>query len=118
MTLNGSHFFILIDLNDLIEREIFPFWRLAFKRITDAVEESDIHAEIKKKIANLFVSSIQSGDLFLTYDGVREALALLAKSSIYPVLFLSRFDRLKEQETLEFFDIFKGIKHATTNKFS
>ncbi len=118
MPLNGSHFFILIDLNDLIEREIFPFWRLAFKRITDAVEESDIHAEIKKKIANLFVSSIQSGDLFLTYDGVREALALLAKSSIYPVLFLSRFDRLKEAVTPEFFDNLQGLKDATNHKLS
>lgn len=115
---NGAHVFILIDLNDLIEREVFPFWRLAFKRIVDAIEEHDLSPEIKKKISSLFVSSIQSGDLFLTYDGVREALTLLARSGVQPVLFLSRFDRLKDVVTPEFFDNLQALKDATNQKLS
>lgn len=115
---NGSHFFILVDLNDLIEREIFPFWRLAFKRIVDAVEVSDLSEEIKKKISSLFVASIQSGDLFLTYDGVREALGFLTRSGMHPVLFLSRFDRLKDAVTPEFFDNLQALKDATNQKLS
>jgi len=118
MPTDGDHFFILIDLNDLIEREIFPFWRLAFKRIVDAVEESTLSEDIKKKISSLFLSSIQSGDLFLTYDGVREALGLLVKSEVYPVLFLSRFDRLTDAVTPEFFNNLEGLKDATNQKLS
>lgn len=115
---DGKHFFILIDLNDLIEREIFPFWRLAFKRVADAVEASDFSEEIKKKIANLFLMSIQSGDLFLTYDGVREALVLLARENIYPTLFLTRFDRLSEAVTPEFFNNLQSLKDATQHKLT
>lgn len=118
MPQDGKHFFILIDLNDLIEREIFPFWRLAFKRIADAVDVSDFSEEIKKKIANLFLVSIQSGDLFLTYDGVREALALLAKENIYPTLFLTRFDRLTDAATPEFFNNLQSLKDATQHKLT
>lgn len=115
---NSSHFFILIDLNDLIEREIFPFWRLAFKRIVDAVEVSELSEEIKKKISSLFVASIQSGDLFLTYDGVRESLGFLTRSGLQPVLFLSRFDRLKDVATPEFFDNLQALKDATNQQLS
>lgn len=115
---DGKRFFILIDLNDLIERELFPFWRLTFKRIADAVEVSTLHEEVKKKIANLFLASIQSGDLFLTYDGVREALALLAKENMYPTIFLTRFDRLVEAATPEFFNNLQSLKDAAQHKLS
>ena len=86
--LKGENLFIPVDLNNLIEREIFPFWRLTFKRIVDAVEASIVDIKIKQKITDLFVSSIQSGDVFLTFDGVREALVELTKANIYPTLFL------------------------------
>lgn len=116
---NGlKHFFILIDLNDLIEREVFPFWRLAFKRIADAVESGEFPDDIKKKISSLFVASIQSGDLFLTFDGVKEALSLLNSVGVHPVLFLSRFDRLKDVVTPEFFDNLQSLKDATNQKLS
>lgn len=118
MPLDGKHFFILVDLNDLIEREVFPFWRLTFKRIADAVEASSLPDAIKKKIADLFVACIQSGDLFLTYDGVREALALLSKENVYPTLFLTRFDRLKDAVTPEFFNNLQALKDATHQKLS
>lgn len=118
MPQDGHHFFILVDLNDLIEREVFPFWRLAFKRIVDAVEASNFDQAIKTKISNLFVASIQTGDLFLTYDGVREALSLLVAENIYPTLFLTRFDRLKSAVTQEFFNNLRGLKDATNGKIS
>lgn len=118
MPLDGKHFFILVDLNDLIEREVFPFWRLTFKRIADAVEASALPDATKEKIANLFVACIQSGDLFLTYDGVREALSLLAKENFYPTLFLTRFDRLKDAVTPEFFNNLQALKDATHQKLS
>lgn len=118
MPQDGHHFFILVDLNDLIEREIFPFWRLAFKRIVDAVEASTLDDSIKTKISNLFVASIQTGDLFLTYDGVREALSLLVKENIYPTLFFTRFDRLRGAVTQEFFNNLRALKDATNGKLS
>lgn len=118
MPQDGKRFFMLVDLNDLIEREIFPFWRLAFKRIADAVEASTLPEEIKKKISSLFVASIQTGDLFLTYDGVKEALALLSEESLYPTLFLTRFDRLKDAATPEFFSNLQALKDATHQKLS
>lgn len=118
MPQDGKHFFILIDLNDLIERELFPFWRLAFKRIADAVDKTDFSEGVKAKIANLFMMSIQSGDLFLTYDSVRETLSLLAQENIYPTLFLTRFDRLIDAATPEFFNNLQSLKDATQHKLS
>src|SRR5690242_9453304 len=46
---DGKNLFIPVDLNNLIERELFPFWRLTFKRIVDAVEMSLIDARLKEK---------------------------------------------------------------------
>ena len=37
-----KHLFIPIDLNDLVEREIYPFWTLTLKRIVDACEAIDL----------------------------------------------------------------------------
>jgi len=113
-----KHLFIFVDLNALIEREVFPFWRLLFKRIADAVENSALTTEARDKITNLFDACIQSGDLFLTYDGVRESLHILAKEEVIPVIFLTRFDRLKEVITHEFFDNLQGLKDASSHKLS
>src|SRR5579872_1254288 len=46
-----KHLFVTIDLNDLVEKERYPFWVLTFKRIADAVEESSIDEKSKKHIA-------------------------------------------------------------------
>ncbi len=118
MPQDGKHFFIFVDLNDLIERELFPFWRLTFKRLADAVEAGSFPEEVKKKVANLFVASIQSGDLFLTYDGMRDALVLLGQNDIYPIIFFSRFDRLIESVTPEFFNNLQSLKDATHHKLT
>src|SRR3989338_2126005 len=72
-----NHFFIPIDLNDLVERETFPFWVLTLKRIADSSEVSSLPLEIKKKISDYFTQTIQSQDLFLTIDCVRKSLSTL-----------------------------------------
>ncbi|HXS14551.1 MAG TPA: helix-turn-helix domain-containing protein [Candidatus Saccharimonadales bacterium] len=113
---DGKNLFIPVDLNNLIEREIFPFWRLTFKRIVDTVENSLLDGAIKQKISDLFVSSIQSGDLFLTFDGVRESLVELVKANIYPTLFLLRFDRLSEAVTPEFLNNLQSLLDVTNQK--
>lgn len=113
---DGKNLFIAIDLNDLIEREVFPFWRLTFKRIVDIAETLPISDVTKKHISELFVSCIQSGDLFLTYDGVRESLVALTRANFYPTLFFIRFDRLKDALTPEFLDNLYGLLEATNQK--
>src|SRR5438067_959251 len=57
---NKQHLFISVDLNDLIERELFAFWTLTLKRIVDAVERSSLDGKIKKELDALFLGSIQS----------------------------------------------------------
>lgn len=115
---DGKNLFIPVDLNNLIEREIFPFWRLTFKRIVDTVENNVFDNTIKQKINDAFVNSIQSGDLFLTFDGVRESLLQLVKANIYPTIFLLRFDRLSEVVTPEFFSNLQSLQDATNQKLS
>ncbi|HSD98351.1 MAG TPA: helix-turn-helix domain-containing protein [Patescibacteria group bacterium] len=115
---DGKNLFIPVDLNNLIEREIFPFWRLTFKRIVDAVEHSVVDAKIKQKINDLFVSSIQSGDVFLTFDGVRTALVELVNAQIYPTIFLLRFDRLKTAASLDFLNNLQSLQDAANQKLS
>src|SRR3989338_10894685 len=62
----NSHLFIPVDLNDLVEREVFPFWILTLKRILDSAEKSDLKEHTKKYIERLFLDCMQSKDTFLT----------------------------------------------------
>ena len=65
-----KHLFIPVDLNDLVEREIYPFWTLTLKRVVDACETADLPEDVKEKINALFLTSIQSQDLFLVIDTI------------------------------------------------
>ncbi len=112
------HLFIPIDLNNLVEREIFPFWILTLKRITDVVEASNLSSDIKKYISYLFSDSIQSNNLFMAIEGVRKALIKLVDSNILPTLFFIRFDRMKDAATPEFFDNLQGLREATNDRLS
>lgn len=105
--------FIIVDLNDLIEREIFPFWILAFKRIIDAVEASDLSVHVKKYIEGLFLDNMQTKDLFLTIDAIRKSLLKIIESNYLPNIFFLRFDRIKEAVTPEFYANLQGLKDAT-----
>lgn len=114
----NNHLFIPVDLNDLVERELFPFWILTLKRITDAVEKSDLDKRIQERIESLFLDSMQSQDLFLTIDSARRALVELVKHGVLPTLFFIRFDRIKDAATPIFFDNLEGLKEATHHKLS
>jgi hypothetical protein len=113
-----KHLFIPVDLNDLVEREIYPFWRLTFKRIVDAVNKSDITDTIKKDVERSFLESIQTQDLFVAIDNVRHTLVTLVENGVFPTLFLLRFDRIKDSVTPEFFSNLQGLKDATHQKLS
>lgn len=105
-----KHIFIPIDLNDLVEIEISPFWTLTLKRIVDAVDDSVIADKIKQKINSMFLESIQLQDLFYTIDSVRIALSIIAEQGFMPTLFFLRFDRMKDAVTSDFFSNLDGIK--------
>lgn len=113
-----KHMFVAVDLNDLVEREIFPFWVLTFKRLVDRVESSDLSASDKKKISALFLDSIQSQDAFMTLDNLRKALVVVVSAGFLPTLFLIRFDRLEEVVSPEFFANLEGLKEATGEKLA
>lgn len=113
-----KHFFIPIDLNDLIERELYPFWTLTFKRLLDEVEKSSLSVVIQQKIATLFLSSIQSKDLFLVLDGIRQSINLIVQADLLPTMFFLRFDRIKDVVTPEFFDNLQGLRDATSGQLS
>lgn len=113
-----KHLFITVDLNDMVEREVFPFWILTLKRIADSVARSGLDSKVKKQVELLFLDSIQSQDLFLTIDSVRRALIFLVEHQILPTLFFLRFDRIKDAATPVFFDNLEGLKEATHQKLA
>lgn len=115
---NKKHLFIPIDLNDLVERELYPFWVLTLKRIEDAVEKSDLSLKTKKHIETLFLDSIQSQDLFLTIDSIRKSLEHLVEEGITPTIFFLRFDRMQEVVTPEFFANLQGLVDACHKNLS
>lgn len=114
----SKNVFIMVDLNDLVEREIFPFWILTLKRISDYVDENIKDPEIKRKVSQLFLDSIQSQDLFLTIDGIRKSLKLLSDNEYMPTIFFNRFDRIIDSATHSFFANFQGLIDATDRKLS
>lgn len=118
ITDGNSHLFIPVDLNDLVEREVFPFWILTLKRIYDYVENSNVTKHTKKYIERLFLDNMQSKDTFLTIEGVKKSLAKITQENIFPTIFFIRFDRLKEVVTTELFSNLQGLKDATNRKVS
>ncbi|OGH20067.1 MAG: hypothetical protein A3D74_00635 [Candidatus Levybacteria bacterium RIFCSPHIGHO2_02_FULL_37_13] len=113
-----SYLFIPVDLNDLVEREVGPFWILTLKRILDVVNKRPFGKGLKKKIEMLFLDSIQSQDLFLTIDCVRRSLIALSENGIVSTIFFLRFDRMKDAITHELFANLQGLKDATHHKLS
>lgn len=113
-----KHLFIPVDLNDLVEREIYPFWILTLKRIVDAVEGYKLDKKVKKHIQNLFLESIQSKDLFILKENIRKSIIYLSKQKILPTLFYIRFDRIKNVITTEVFDNLKALQEASHYKLT
>ena len=114
----NSHLFIPVDLNDLVEREVFPFWILTLKRILDSVESSAMPQQTKKYVEGLFLDSMQSKDTFLTIESVKKSLNKITQENVLPTIFFIRFDRLKEVVTLELFGNLQGLKDAANRKVS
>ncbi len=113
-----KYIIIPVDLNDLVEREIYPFWILTFKRLADKIEDSELPNSIKKQIALYFLDSIQSQDLFLTIDYLRKSLVLLCDEGYLPTIFFLRFDRMKDSITHDFFANFQGLIDSTHERLS
>ncbi|MDP2632689.1 MAG: helix-turn-helix domain-containing protein [Candidatus Curtissbacteria bacterium] len=113
-----KHLFITVDLNDLVEREIHPFWVLLFKRVVDSCESIEIDLADKKEISSLFLSSIQSQDLFSTIENLKKSLNLIVKNDFLPTIFLLRLDRLKDVFNEEFFSNLEGLVDATGQKLA
>lgn len=113
-----NHLFISVDLNDLVERELYPFWVLTLKRIEDAVMSSAVSESTKKYIETLFLDSIQSQDLFLTIDSIRKSMSKLVEEDISPTIFFLRFDRMKDVVTPEFFANLQGLIDACHKNLS
>lgn len=113
-----DHLFISVDLNDLVEREVFPFWILTLKRILDSVEKSTLRDLTKKHIERMFLDSMQSKDIFLTIENVKKSLTAITEEKVFPTLFFIRFDRLKEVVTSELFGNLQGLKDAANQKVS
>ncbi|MCX8008942.1 MAG: helix-turn-helix domain-containing protein, partial [Patescibacteria group bacterium] len=110
------YLFVMIDLNDLVERDIYPFWTLTLKRLTDSIEMIPNSDHLKKESKKRFVESIQLKDLFVTVDSVQKIIALLVKSDYYPVIIFNRFDRMKDAATTEFFGNLQSLNdHAERN---
>lgn len=115
---NNNHFFIPVDLNDLVEREIYPFWILTFKRIVDAVSKTKVNKQIKDEIEHFFLDSIQSKELLLVIDYIRKALQKIIEQGLLPTIFFIRFDRMRNHATKEFLYNLIGLKDATNHKLS
>ncbi|MBI2420517.1 MAG: helix-turn-helix domain-containing protein [Candidatus Levybacteria bacterium] len=115
----SNHFFIPVDLNELVEREIYPFWVLTLKRIQDAINDaSEIDSESKKQAEIYFLNSIESQDLLMTIDSVRKSLNLLVNSGLFPTIFYLRFDRIKDAATPEFFSNLQSLIENTHHKLA
>ena len=112
------HLFISVDLNDLVELEIFPFWILTFKRINDAVQTAAVSEKLKREINLLFLDSIQERDTFLTLENIRQALSKIVKAKIIPTIFLIRFDRIVDACDSQFFSNLEGLIDSSGRKLA
>src|SRR3990167_2687491 len=112
------HLFISVDLNDLVELEIFPFWILTFKRLNDAVQTAAVSEKLKREINLLFLDSIQERDTFLTLENIRQALVKIVKAKIIPTIFLLRFDRIIDACDSQFFSNLEGLIDASARKLA
>lgn len=108
----SQHIFVVVDLNNLVERTLYAFWILTLKKIVDAVEVGPFSEKIKEESKSLFTQSIQLGDLFFTIDAIHKVLSAVGDEDKYLTLFFLRFDRLKDVITSEFFANIKGLKDS------
>jgi len=115
----GRHMFVAVDLNDLVERDMFAFWILVLKRFADKAETfPDIALADKKTISALFLNSIQSRNFFLAFENLREIIKIIIRNNILPTIFLIRFDRIRDTVSEEFLANLQGLRDATGQKLA
>jgi len=82
----SNHILIPVDLLDLVDQEVYPFWLLTLKRIDDAVQISSLDIATKNRVAHLFEKAIQIKDLFFTLNSIQSSLHLIAKKNYFPTM--------------------------------
>jgi hypothetical protein len=107
--------YIVVDLNNLVERTTYAFWMLTLKRVCDEILSGDYPEKVKEESRLLFTQSIQLRDCFFTIEAVQRLLSLIADHGRYINLFLLRFDRLAEVITAEFFANLQGLKDSVAH---
>lgn len=116
---NGmTHISIIVDLNDLVERDVYPFWMLVLTRLVDSIQKSTVPDSVKRESRRIFVKSIQLKDLFFTVESVRKLIGEINQHTIYPTIFLLRFDRIADIITPELFNNLQGLKEVVKQKLS
>lgn len=113
-----KHLFIPVDLNDMVEREIFPFWILTFKRLVDTVNLTSVPSETKQEIENLFLSSIQINDQFMLIENIRKVLTKIIDQGYLPTIFFIRFDRMQQVATENLFANLRGLQDSMYSQMS
>ncbi|KKU87984.1 hypothetical protein A3A64_01275 [Candidatus Gottesmanbacteria bacterium RIFCSPLOWO2_01_FULL_48_11] len=115
---DSTQLFIIVDLNDLVERDVYPFWTLVLTRIVDSIQKSGMPEAVKRESRRIFVKSIQLKDLFFTVESVRKLIGEIHQNNIYPTIFLMRFDRIGDIITPELFNNLQGLKEVAKQKLS
>ena len=101
----GRHMFVAVDLNDLVERDMFAFWILVLKRFADKAETfPDIALADKKTISALFLNSIQSRNFFLAFENLREIIKIIIRNNILPTIFLVSISNNTNFSSVGYFD--------------
>lgn len=113
-----KHLFIPVDLNHLVEIDLFPFWILTFKRLADSVLGSAISEKVKKDISVRFLETIQERDAFLAIESLGKSIAEIVREGFMPTFFFLRFDRLAGAITNEFFSNLVGLSDETGHKLA
>jgi DNA-binding winged helix-turn-helix (wHTH) protein len=113
---SDRHLFIPVDLNDLIEIEMVPFWTLTLKRIVDLVNRNKDLESFRESVNSHFMRSIQLQDQFYILDAIRETITEIANKGFYPTLFFLRFDRLNKTAKPELLSNLKGLIEATAHR--
>lgn len=114
----NKHLFIPVDLNDLVEIELYPFWVLTLKRTLDAAERINLDSKVVKTLESLFLDAIQSKDIFLLIDTLRKSLNKIIDAGYLPSIFFIRFDRIKDALNPGFFSNILGLRDGTNNKLA
>ncbi|HSW89868.1 MAG TPA: helix-turn-helix domain-containing protein [Patescibacteria group bacterium] len=105
-------FFVPIDINNLVEAGLYPFWTLTLKRLVDQIIEDGQSDHLKALSKRLFAESIQLQDVFFTFEAVQMIVKELGIEGEHVVLVYMRFDRLSENLTHELFANLQSLKDA------